>query len=36
MSDIDKIKNKIKKLLALSASPNPNEAAAALEAAHRV
>jgi hypothetical protein len=33
MNDIENIKRKIKKLFALSASPNPNEAAAALEKA---
>jgi len=34
--DIDKIKSKVKKLLALSASPNENEAAAAIEKAQRL
>jgi hypothetical protein len=33
MADLDKIKDKIKKLFALSKSPNANEAAAALEMA---
>jgi hypothetical protein len=33
MHDLDKIKSKIKKLLALSKSPNPNEAASALQIA---
>ena len=36
MNDIDKIKAKIKKLLALSGSPNPNEAASALKMAHEL
>jgi hypothetical protein len=35
-SDIDKIKDKIKKLFALSKSPNANEAAAALEMAQKL
>jgi hypothetical protein len=35
-TDIDKIKDKIKKLFALSKSPNANEAAAALETAQRL
>jgi hypothetical protein len=35
-TDIDKIKNKIKKLFALSKSPNANEAAAALEMAQKL
>jgi hypothetical protein len=34
--DSEKIKAKIKKLLALSSSPNPHEAAAALEAAQKL
>jgi len=33
MDDIEKIKSKIKKLLALAKSPNPNEAASALKMA---
>ena len=36
MNDIDKIKAKIKKLLALSRSPNPNEAASALRMAQEL
>ena len=36
MNDIDKIKAKIKKLLALSRSPNPNEAASALKMAQEL
>ena len=36
MNDIDKIKEKIKKLLALSRSPNPNEAASALRMAQEL
>ena len=36
MSDIDKIKAKIKKLLALSRSPNPNEAASTLKMAQEL
>jgi hypothetical protein len=36
MSGVDKIRGKIKKLLALSKSPNPHEAAAALEMAQRL
>jgi hypothetical protein len=36
MDDIDKIKNKIKKLFALSKSPNANEAAAALQMAQEL
>ncbi|MCL2233168.1 MAG: DUF2786 domain-containing protein [Treponema sp.] len=36
MNDIDKIKAKIKKLLALSKSPNPNEAATALRMAQEL
>jgi hypothetical protein len=36
MSGIEKIKAKIKKLMALSASSNPNESAAAAEAAQRL
>jgi len=35
-TDIEKIKRKIKKLLALSASPNENEAAAAIEKAREI
>jgi hypothetical protein len=36
MNDVDKIKAKIKKLFALSKSPNANEAAAALEMAQKL
>ncbi|MDR2663662.1 MAG: DUF2786 domain-containing protein [Treponema sp.] len=36
MSDIEKIKAKIKKLLMLSSSPNPHEAASALAAAQKL
>jgi len=36
MNDFDKIKDKIKKLLALSRSPNPNEAASALKMAQEL
>jgi hypothetical protein len=36
MKSLDKIKNKIKKLFALSKSPNANEAAAALEMAQKL
>jgi hypothetical protein len=36
MNEIEKIKAKIKKLLALSQSPNPNEAAIALEMAQKL
>ena len=36
MSEIEKIKDKIKKLFALSKSPNPNEAAAALSMAQKL
>ena len=36
MSDIEKLKSKIKKLLALSKSPNPNEAASALKMAQEL
>jgi hypothetical protein len=36
MKDIDKVKNKIKKLFALSKSPNANEAALALEMAQKL
>lgn len=36
MNEIDKIKGKIKKLLALSRSPNPHEAAAALKMAQKL
>jgi hypothetical protein len=36
MKDFEKIKSKIKKLLALSTSPNPHESAAALEAAQKL
>ena len=36
MDDIEKIKSKIKKLLALAKSPNPNEAASALKMAQNL
>jgi len=36
MDDVDKIKAKIKKLLSLSRSPNPNEAASALKKAQEL
>jgi hypothetical protein len=36
MTEIEKVKDKIKKLFALSKSPNPNEAASALEMAQKL